>query len=140
MTALHVSPRPYLPILSSRCGCNTGTTVNFRETALGCVNFMMAHSIPMTPTSSMCITLPSALFALMIVDLQLSFSVSLYLLFHKNWRSVLMKDLPLCRSVMKTLSNRFGGTQGTFTLDSQANNMSLHNCIFPQCLSLSPCT
>jgi hypothetical protein len=40
-------------------------------------------------------------------------AVSLDLLFHENWRSMLVKDPRLRRSIMMVLSNRYGGTQDT---------------------------
>lgn len=115
----------------------TPVSVNFRKTALGHVKF---HDSSLH--SDFFITFPSVLrlFALVTIYLQVPLLVSLYLLFHQNWRSVPIKDPLLCRSVMKTLSNRFGGTQDTPIHDNQANNMSFHNCFFPKCLSLSPHT
>jgi len=73
---------------------------------------MITDSVPMTSF----IRLLLALFALA-VDLQSHFqsflSVSIDLLFHENWRHVLMKDPPLRRSIVEMLSNKYGGTQGT---------------------------
>ena len=101
---------------------------------------MIAHSVN-TPFRLLLCTFPSALrlFALVTVDLQLSPSVSLYLLFHKNWRSVPMQDPLLRRSVMKTLSNRFGGTQGTLAHDNHWIKLIICPYITAFSLSASLC-